>query len=117
MLVFMPEKIFDLLFTLPRGGTRLNIHVHLLVISVAKVSPSLPRSAAIIRIPQPPVRSIRACCPTLIFRRERSSHPDTTGSDPLQNRSILLPALDTDASPRKPALADFVMAKLDRFAN
>jgi hypothetical protein len=85
MLIFMPEKIFDLLFTLPRGGTRLTIHVHLLVISVAKASPSLPRSTAIIRIPKAISPVNPRLCPAPLLCRERSSQLGATGSDLLKN--------------------------------
>jgi hypothetical protein len=87
MLVFMPEKIFDLLFTLPRGGTCLNIHVHLLVILVAKVGPSLLRRAAIVRIPQPSSPVNPRLLPNAHFFSHISSSRtlialDTTGSAP-----------------------------------
>jgi hypothetical protein len=114
----MSEKIFDLLFTLPRGGTRLTIHAHLLVISVAKASPSLPRSTAIIRIPKAISPVNPRLCPTPLLCRERSLQLDATGSDLPKNR-IILSALDSRRLARhaKPALVDFMMAKFDRFAD
>jgi hypothetical protein len=53
------------------------------------------------------------------LRRERSSQPDATGSDLPKKRIILLPALNSRRPTlhAKPALVDFVMAELDRFAN
>jgi hypothetical protein len=120
MLVFMPEKIFDLLFTLPRGGTRLTTHVHLLVISVAKVSPSLPRSTAIIRFP----KAIRSVNPRLLPDADcfvANAHHGPTRPDQIPKNPLHSAAGSRQPTPRssraKPALVDFVVAEFDRFAD
>jgi hypothetical protein len=55
-----------------------------------------------------------------LFRRERSSQPDATGSY-LPKKPHDSPAGSQQPTPRssraKPALVDFVMAEFDRFAN